>query len=200
MALNFNGIEATEKMYDVVIEEHKWSFNEEMTQKVINFMNALKQEGSTPVSAPVAEVCQEAVKTAYKPVAVLPSNVSCKWKIEETTGFDLNAGKTRRIYRIVDGIFTAGKWMQSKYDANKEYRIPTNQEAHRIATNKVKSLDNIISVDMPGGWKAYGFATKKAAKAAIETLPEMIQGVEIAGYIEKYGKIQAKAVTRVKEA
>lgn len=199
MALNFNGIEATEKMYDVVIEGHKWSFNEEMTQKVINFMNSLKN-GSTPVSAPVAEVCQEAVNTAYKPVAVLPSNVSCKWQIEETTGFDLNAGKTRRIYRIVDGIFTAGKWMQSKYDANKEYRIPTNQEAHRIAMSKIKSLDNITSVEMPGGWKAYGFATKKAAKAAIESLPEMIQGVEIQGYIEKYGKIQAKAVTRVKEA
>lgn len=197
--LNFNGIEntATEKMYDITIEGHKWSFNEEQTQKVINFMNSLKN-GSTPVSAPVAEVCQEAVKTAYKPVAVLPSNVSCKWQIEETTGFDLNAGKTRRIYRIVDGIFTAGKWMQSKYDANKEYRIPTNQEAHRIAMSKIKSLDNITSVEMPGGWKAYGFATKKAAKAAIESLPEMIQGVEIQGYIEKYGKIQAKAVTRVK--
>lgn len=194
MALDFNGIEATEKMYDVVVEGHKWSFNEEMTQKVINFMNSLKN-GSTPVSAPVAEVCQEAVKTAYKPVAVLPSNVSCKWGVEKVVGTD---GKT--YYRIIDGIFTAGKWMQSKYDANKEYRIPTNQEAHRIAMSKVKDIDDIETIEMQGGWKAYGFKTKKTATKAIESLPEMIQGVEIQGYIEKYGKIQAKAVTRIKEA
>lgn len=196
MALDFNGIEATEKMYDITIEGHKWSFNEEMTQKVINFMNSLKN-GSTPVSAPVAEVVQEAVKTAYKPHAVNPSDVSCKWNLEKMTGTDED-GKKATFYRINDGIFTAGKWMQSKFNPDEEYRKPVNQEAHRIALGKVKSADDTECFVMDGGWKAYGCRTKKAAEAVIASLPKKVQGVEIAGYIEKYGVIDVKAVKRKK--
>lgn len=194
MALRFDGIEneVVEKMYDVVIEGHKWSFNEEMTQKVINFMNGLKTEGTVKVSTPVE-------KTAYKPHSVNPSDVTCKWNVEQLTGVDKD-GKRVKFYHIVDGIFTAGKWMQSKFNADEEFRIPTNQEAHRIALNKVKDLKDVECFKMDGGWNAYGYKTKKTALEMIEQLPDKIQGVEIAGYIEKYGKIQVKSVKRQKTA
>lgn len=189
MALNLNSV-AAEVAYTFRIdgESKTWSFNEAMAQKVVDFMNSL-ENGQTPVAEDVAEK-----QTAYKPHGVYPSNVSCKWDIDE-----INVGG-KKFYRIVDGIFTAGKWMQSKYNPDEEYRMPTNQEAHRIAMAKVKELEGIKSAEMAGGWKAYGFTSKKAAQTAIETLPDKIQGVEIQSYIEKYGKIQVKAVKRQKTA
>ena len=121
------------------------------------------------------------------------ADVTCKWTIEE-----IITPNNKKFYRITDGIFTAGKWMQSKYDANKEFRIPVNQEAHRLATTAIKGIDNIQSVEMNGGWKAYGFTSKRSAEAAIKKLPAKISKVAIADYIAEHGLIKAKAVTRSK--
>lgn len=128
-------------------------------------------------------------------VAAVTTSVKCKWGVEK---INLDGNKT--FWRITDGIFTAGKWQQSKYDANKEYRIPTNQEAHRIATNKIKALDGIQSINPNGAeWKAYGFSSKKKAEEAIKHLPEKIDRAEIAAYISEHGSIKAKAVVREKK-
>jgi len=112
------------------------------------------------------------------------SDVKCKWAVEEVIA------NGKKFYRIVDGIFTYGRWFPSKTNPNEEIRGRMNLEAHKIATETVKGLEGIKSVEMDGGWKAYGFTTKKSAEKALEKLPERIQGVQIAEYISKYGLIK----------
>ena len=139
---------------------------------------------------------KEEVKTSTKSAetAYNPGNVKCKWAVEE---IDTDDGK---FYRIVDGIFTYGVWRPSQFNANEEYRIPCNQEAHKIALNYLKKIDGIKSVKTPGGWYAYGFASKSTAESTLEKLPERIQGVEINAYIAEHGAIKAQSVKRPKKS
>ena len=177
---------------------------EQMMQAMMMQMmqNMMAQFGNTQSLAP-AQVVSEQPKEEVKKdnhvnaaVACTTTSVTCKWGIEEIL---LDNGK-KKFYRITDGIFTAGKWRQSKYDANKEYRIPTNLEAQKLAIEKIKKLDGIQSINPNGAeWKAYGFTSKKAAEAAIKKLPEKIDRAEIASYISEFGPIKGKAVTREKK-
>lgn len=143
----------------------------------------------------VEEVSEKPKQRVNAAVACTTSSVKCNWSIEV-----IKDGK-RNFYRITDGIFTAGKWRTSKYDANKEYRIPTNQEAHKLALQKIKALPLIQSIQPNGAeWFAYGFYSKKAAEEALNKLPEKIDRAEIAAYISEHGPIKAKAITRIKTA
>lgn len=197
MALNFSSKAATEVMYTITIEDHKWSLNESNTQKVIDLLNSL---ADASVSAPEVSATEEPTPTPYEKqanaaVRATTSDMKCKWEVEELTtpGGD-------KFYRIKDGIFTAGKWRQSKFDPNKEYRVETNLEAHKLALDKVKALKNIQKVEMSGGWFAYGFKTKATATKALKSLPECIQAVEICSYIAEHGAIKGKSHTRDKVA
>ena len=183
-----------QKMMEVMAQVNQMSIEERtmlvmMIQMSTGASVAPVQAPETPAPAPVEQTPYE--KQASAAVRATTTDVKCKWDIEE---LELAGGK--KFYRSVDGIFTAGKWRVSKYDSNKEYRIPTNLEAHRIATDYVKKLQGVKSVTMDAGWIAYGFATKKSAKLALEKLPEMIQRAEISAYIAEHGQIKAKAVTR----
>lgn len=109
------------------------------------------------------------------------NDVKCKWSIEEIT---TPAGK--RFYRINNGIYTYGKWQQSKFKADEEYRKTVNNEANVIANSKIKALQGVITVEMNGGWKAFGFNSKKAAEEALKKLPEKIQKVEIAEFVASH--------------
>lgn len=202
MALNLNSTNATvnEILYTFKIEgidAKTWSFTEAQAQRVIDFMNSLN---NTAVSAPEASVTEASAPTPYEKqanaaVRATTSDMKCKWEVEELTtpGGD-------KFYRIKDGIFTAGKWRQSKFDPNKEYRVETNLEAHKLALDKVKALKNIQKVEMSGGWFAYGFKTKATATKALKSLPECIQAVEICSYIAEHGAIKGKSHTRDKIA
>lgn len=202
--LNLNEINAIGKevveMNEIVVNGLKtYKLNDDDLKKVIGYINSL---GATSSVAYQPKVDEKQVEKAVEVKEDRPLNtakttglndVTCKWAVEEV--FDEN---NKKFYRIVDGIWTAGKWMDSKYDANKQYRIPCNQEAHRLATEALKKVDNIQNVKMNGGWFAYGFKAKKTAEATITKLPAKISKVAIADYIAEHGQIKAKAVTRVK--
>lgn len=142
-------------------------------------------------------VSQPAVQSTSKapltPVNDSMPNVSCKWSVEKV--FDAS-GKT--FYRLDNGIFTAGKWYQSKYDANTEYRKTTNLEANYLANKALKEVKGIKEATMAGGWKAYGFSTEKAAKAVLEQLPAKIDGKLIGRYIQDHGRIKQDTYYRDK--
>lgn len=170
-----------------------------MQQAMQNMMQSMMAQfgGNTnQLSAPQKSEEAEEKKDNHvnAAIACTTADVKCNWAVEEILD-----GK-KKFYRIVDGIFTAGKWRQSKYDANKEYRIPTNLEAHKIALSKIKALPLIQSIKPNGSdWFAYGFTSKKAAEEALKHLPSKIDRAEIASYIQEYGPIKGKAVTREKK-
>ena len=177
----------------IVINGVEFKVVDSIAEQIIALCTSEKQS----LTAPIAEktVSEKVVeKTTNKAESVLPNDVKCKWSVEEI----LIGGK--KFYRILDGIFTFGKWYDSKFNPGEEYRIPVNQEAHRIATTKIKGIKGIKGVETEGGWIAYGFSSKKSAEKALEALPTHIQGVEIAEYIGKYGAIKAKAVKRTKKS
>ena len=139
---------------------------------------------------------QQTAKQSKRPLTTTEENtpnVTCHWKVE-----DVIDAKGKKFYRIVDGIFTAGKWYQSKYNPNEEVRFPTNQEAHKLAMDEAKAIEGIQCTEMNGGWKAYGFTSKAKATKAIENLPSKIDGKQIARYIAEHGKIPVEAKKRIK--
>ena len=171
--------------------EISFEVSDEIAEQIIALATGKQTTSKKQVSEPVTTKTEAPadVRAAY-------TDVKCKWGVEKVKTPD-----NKDFYRIIDGIFTAGKWMQSKYHEDMEYRIPTNQEAHRIATNKVKALQGVKAVEMvKDGWKAYGFSSKKAAEEALKKLPTHIQKCEIAEYVAEHGCIKAKAVTRKKTA
>lgn len=50
MALNFNSIASKVQMYDIVIDGHKWTFDEPTTQKVIDILNGFASGSSVKPS------------------------------------------------------------------------------------------------------------------------------------------------------
>ena len=168
--------------------EISFEVSDEIAEQIIALATN-KQISKKQVSEPVTTKVE-----APADIRAEYSDVRCKWGLEEVKTPD-----GRKFYRIIDGIFTAGKWMQSKFNPDEEYRIPVNQEAHRIATNKVKALQGVKAVEMvKDGWKAYGFTSKKKAEEALKKLPTHIQKCEIAEYVAEHGCIKAKAFKRKK--
>lgn len=98
----------------------------------------------------------------------------------------------KKYYCIKSSICT-GKKMVDKV-TGKEYIKKFNISAKQLANNMIKSVDDIITLDIPftdkkGCWKAWGFKTKKKALEALETLPKVVKGADIE---KKNAEYQAK--------
>lgn len=186
--------EMMNEMMSKMVENMMQNMMEQMMNTMMqSMMNSMFTSKDCTEEAP-KEATKVSAEKSTTTIATGLNDVKCKWGIEEL----IISGK--KFYRITDGIFTLGKWRQSKFKADEEYRIPMNLEAHKLATNKIKSLEGIKSQTTDGGWIAYGFTSKKSAEKALEKLPEKIQSYEIAEYISAHGQIPAKAVTRKKKS
>lgn len=173
--INMEQFTGNNKDNSIVVNGKEFMVNDKTAEAIMNLiigkvnLTAPQTTERSKVNAAVATTC---------------SDVKCKWGVEEVIA------NGKKFYRIVDGIFTYGRWIPSKTNPNEEIRGRMNLEAHKIATETIKGLEGIKSVEMDGGWKAYGFTTKKSAEKALEKLPERIQGCQIAEYISKYGLIK----------
>lgn len=175
--INMEQFTGNNKDNSIVVNGKEFMVNDKTAEAIMNLII-----GKVSLTAPQPKA--ESQKKVNAAVATTCSDVKCKWGVEEVIA------NGKKFYRIVDGIFTYGRWIPSKTNPNEEIRGRMNLEAHKIATETIKGLEGIKSVEMDGGWKAYGFTTKKSAEKALEKLPERIQGCQIAEYISKYGLIK----------
>ena len=176
----------------IVVNGVTYKATDAVATRIMNILIGKEQlSDAEPKQSP-----KQSTKQAKEPLNTTEettASVTCHWKVEDV--IDANG---KKFYRIVDGIFTAGRWYQSQFNSNEEYRRPTNLEAHKLATYELKAVEGLQCTEMNGGWKAYGFTSKAKATKAIENLPSKIDGKQIARYIKEHGRIPAETKKRIK--
>lgn len=87
----------------------------------------------------------------------------------------------KKYYCIRSGMCTGKK---AKDENGNEKIIKFNISAKQLANDMIKSVEGIITFDIPfenkkGKWSAWGFKTKKKALEVLETLPKVVKGEDI---------------------
>lgn len=122
-------------------------------------------------------------------------DVKTDFKMHEQT--DING---KKYYCIKSGMCTKKKKLDkngqpilNKWGKQDYYRF--NLEAYEIAKNIIKSVDGIITIDVPfrdkagnvnkfkKPWFAWGFKTKKQCQEVLCKLPKVIKAEEIENYL-----------------
>ncbi len=88
----------------------------------------------------------------------------------------------KKYYCIRSGICTGKKIIDKTTGQEKVKKF--NISAKKLANDMIKSVDGIITFDVPfsdkkGAWKAWGFKTKKEALEAVASLPKVVKGEDI---------------------
>ncbi len=148
MALNFSSNSA-EKMYEIVIEGHKWSLDETNTQRIIDILNGMVSS-SSKASKPVA-VTAPTTPYVYK-------DTDPKWEIK----------KIGNIYTIRTGIYS--KLRSARNVANSYIKALDNIQTIEVEMTGDKAGQS---------YKAWGYKTKSAAEKAIKSLPKILKAEEI---------------------